>query len=128
LLRLLPHGRLRRGRSQRQRAIPRHRDRSALFLVADSSQGGAIESVADFTYYCRQRAAQGFNCIQLDLICTGYVGNPDGSNYTTLATGTYQTNDYVTVSATPDRTLALAYFPQGRHNALTLACQLSPLR
>jgi len=52
-------------------------------LVADSCQGGAIESVADFTYYCQQRAAEGFNCIQLDLICTGYVGNPDGNNYTT---------------------------------------------
>jgi Protein of unknown function (DUF4038) len=52
-------------------------------MVADSCQGGAIESVADFTYYCQQRAAQGFNCIQLDLICTGYVGNPDGTNYTT---------------------------------------------
>jgi Protein of unknown function (DUF4038)/Putative collagen-binding domain of a collagenase len=52
-------------------------------LVADSCQGGAIESVADFTYYCQQRAAQGFNCIQLDLICTGYVGNPDNTSYTT---------------------------------------------
>ena len=31
-------------------------------LVADSCQGGAIESVADFTYYCQQRAAEGFNC------------------------------------------------------------------
>jgi Protein of unknown function (DUF4038)/Putative collagen-binding domain of a collagenase len=53
------------------------------FMVADSCQGGAIESVADFTYYCQQRAAQGFNTIQFDLIATGYVGNPDGTNYTT---------------------------------------------
>jgi Protein of unknown function (DUF4038)/Putative collagen-binding domain of a collagenase len=52
-------------------------------MVADSCQGGAIESVADFTYYCQQRAAQGFNTIQLDLIATGYVGNPDSTNYTT---------------------------------------------
>jgi Protein of unknown function (DUF4038)/Putative collagen-binding domain of a collagenase len=52
-------------------------------MVADSCQGGAIESVADFTYYCQQRAAQGFNTIQFDLIATGYVGNPDGINYTT---------------------------------------------
>jgi hypothetical protein len=52
-------------------------------LVADSCQGGAIESIADFTYYCQQRAAAGFNRIQLDLICTGYVGNPDSTNYTT---------------------------------------------
>jgi hypothetical protein len=35
------------------------------------------------------------------------------------ATGTYQTNDYVTVSAAPDGTLALAYFPQG--SSLTVA-------
>jgi hypothetical protein len=52
-------------------------------MVADSCQGGAIESVADFTYYCQQRAAQGFNTIQLNLIVTGYVGNPDGTNYST---------------------------------------------
>ena len=52
-------------------------------MVADSCQGGAIELVADFTYYCQQRAAQGFNTIQLDLIVTGYVGNPDATNYTT---------------------------------------------
>ena len=52
-------------------------------MVADSCQGGAIESVADFTYYCQQRAAQGFNTIQLNLIVTGYVGNPDATNYTT---------------------------------------------
>ena len=52
-------------------------------MVADSCQGGAIELVADFTYYCQQRAAQGFNAIQFDLIATGYVGNPDGTNYTT---------------------------------------------
>ena len=64
---------------QRERTIPRHRDRGAL----SSCQGGAIESVADFTYYCQQRAAEDFNCIQLDLICTGYVGNPDGTNYKT---------------------------------------------
>jgi hypothetical protein len=64
---------------QRERTIPRHRDRGAL----SSCQGGAIESVADFTYYCQQRAAEDFNCIQLDLICTGYVGDPDATNYTT---------------------------------------------
>jgi hypothetical protein len=52
-------------------------------MVADSCQGGAIESVADFRYYCRQRAAQGFNTIQFNLIVTGYVGNPDATNYTT---------------------------------------------
>ena len=52
-------------------------------MVADSCQGGAIELVADFTYYCQQRAAQGFNTIQFDLIATGYVGNPDATNYTT---------------------------------------------
>jgi hypothetical protein len=52
-------------------------------MVADSCQGGAIESVTDFTYYCQQRAAQGFNTIQFDLIVTGYIGNPDGTNYTT---------------------------------------------
>jgi hypothetical protein len=52
-------------------------------MVADSCQGGAIESVADFSYYCQQRAAQGFNTIQFNLIVTGYVGNPDGTNYTT---------------------------------------------
>jgi hypothetical protein len=52
-------------------------------VVADSCQGGAIESVADFTYYCQQRAAQGFNTIQFDLIVTGYVGNADVTNYTT---------------------------------------------
>ena len=52
-------------------------------VVADSCQGGAIESAADFTSYCQQRAAQGFNTIQFDLIVTGYVGNPDGTNYTT---------------------------------------------
>ena len=40
---------------------------------------------------------------------------------TPAATGTYQTNDYVTVSATPDGTLALAYFPQGSSNTLTVA-------
>ena len=40
---------------------------------------------------------------------------------TPAATGTYQTNDYVTVSATPDRTLVLAYFPQGSNNTLTVA-------
>ena len=34
---------------------------------------------------------------------------------------TYQTNNYVTVSATPDGTLALAYFPQGSNNTLTVA-------
>jgi len=52
-------------------------------VVADSCQGGAIESVADFSYYCQQRSAQGFNTIQFDLIATGYVGNPDATNYTT---------------------------------------------
>jgi hypothetical protein len=52
-------------------------------MVADSCQGGAIESIADFTYYCQQRAAQGFSTIQLDLIVTNYVGNPDGAHYTT---------------------------------------------
>lgn len=52
-------------------------------MVADSCQGGAIESIADFTYYCQQRVAQGFNTIQLDLIVTAYVGNPDGTNYAT---------------------------------------------
>ena len=39
---------------------------------------------------------------------------------TPAATGTYQTNDYVTVAATPDGTLALAYFPQGSSNKLTV--------
>ena len=40
-------------------------------MVADSCQGGAIELIVDFTYYCQQRAAQGFNTIQFDLIVTG---------------------------------------------------------
>lgn len=52
-------------------------------MVADSCQGGAIESIGDFNYYCQQRAAQRFNTIQLDLVVTAYVGNPDGVNYTT---------------------------------------------
>jgi hypothetical protein len=52
-------------------------------MVADSCQGGAIESIADFTYYCQQRVAQRFNTIQLDLIVTAYVGNPDRANYAT---------------------------------------------
>jgi hypothetical protein len=52
-------------------------------MVADSCQGGAIESIVDFTHYCQKRAAQGFNTIQFDLIVTGYVGNPDGANYAT---------------------------------------------
>lgn len=52
-------------------------------MVADSCHCGAIESVADFTYYCQQRGAQGFNTIQFNLIGTGYVGNPDATNYTT---------------------------------------------
>jgi hypothetical protein len=52
-------------------------------MVADSCQGSAIESVADFSYYCQQRAAQGFNTIQFGLIATGNVGNPDTTNYTT---------------------------------------------
>src|SRR5262249_12901907 len=43
-------------------------------MVADSCQGGGIESIADFTYYCQQRVAQRFNTIQLDLIATPYVG------------------------------------------------------
>ena len=44
------------------------------------------------------------------------------AGYGTLAaTGTYQTNNYVTVSATPDGTLALAYFQQGSSNTLTVA-------
>ena len=52
-------------------------------MMGDSCQGGAIESPTDFQAYVNIRTAQGFNCIQLDLICTRYVGNPDRTNYTT---------------------------------------------
>jgi hypothetical protein len=41
---------------------------------------GTIESVADLLL---PTARPRFNCIQLDLICTGYVGDPDGTSYTT---------------------------------------------
>jgi hypothetical protein len=55
-------------------------------MVADSFQGGAIESVSDFTTYVQTRAAQGFNTIQMDLIATNYVRSYGNS-------ATYATND-----------------------------------
>ena len=44
-------------------------------MVADSCQGGAVESLTDFEYYLDVRQSQGFNTIQFNLIATPYVGN-----------------------------------------------------
>jgi Protein of unknown function (DUF4038)/Putative collagen-binding domain of a collagenase len=57
-------------------------DGRPFFMVADSCQGGAVESLADFEYYLDVRQAQGFNTIQFNLIVTPNVGNTN-PNYQT---------------------------------------------
>ena len=78
-----PDGRAISALRQRERAIPRHRDRGAL-SPGRRQLPRRRDRIRRRLYLLLPTARrQGFNCIQLDLICTGYVGNPDGTNYTT---------------------------------------------
>jgi len=87
------------------------------FMQCNSCQGGAIESLADFTLFVQNCAQLGFNAIQFNLIATPYVTQADNrgwnnANYATRDlirpfTGTKVTTPNETYFARMDQFVAL---------------------